>query len=296
MRQIGIAGVQMQLNPDDNIGAMKARLAGLLRVFPWVELVLFSELAPFGSSKRFASPLPNSAEEQFQEMAHEHGIWLVPGSMYERAGQGDAVDQPIYNTASVINPQGKVVARYRKIFPFYPYEQGIAQGSEFCVFEVPYVGRFGLAICYDLWFPETARTLTALGAEVILHPVLTNTIDRDIEIAIAQATGAMFQTFVFDINGVGAGGNGRSCVVDPHGRYLHQASVGEESIPLLIDLEDAKQARENGVRGLGQMLKSFRDRRVEFEVYNRARWNEEYLASLGTLGKPQRRVSHRDDA
>lgn len=272
----------MHLDAAENIPAMQKQLASLLRTFPWVEMVLFSELAPFGAAKQFASSLPSSAEAQFQEMATQHRIWLLPGSMYERD------DIHLYNTASVINPDGEIVARYRKIFPFYPYEQNVSPGDQFCVFDVPYVGRFGVCICYDLWFPETARALTAMGAKVILHPVLTGTIDREIEIAIAQATGAMFQTFVFDINGLGAGGNGRSCVVDPHGRFLHQAGANDEMIPLQIDLDVAKHARENGVRGLGQTLKSFRDRSIEFPIYNKQTADNSYLESLGALEKPKR--------
>src|SRR3546814_15872708 len=65
------------------------------------------------------------------------------------------------------------------MFPFAPYERGVAPGSEFVVFDVPGAGRFGVSICYDMWFPETTRSLPRLGAEVILHPTLTNTIDRD---------------------------------------------------------------------------------------------------------------------
>ena len=80
-----------------------------------------------------------------------------------------------------------------------------------------------VSICYDIWFPETTRTLTSMGAEVLLHPVLTNTIDRDVELSIARATAAQFQCYVFDINGIGAGGVGRSCVVDPSGQVLHEA-------------------------------------------------------------------------
>jgi predicted amidohydrolase len=283
MREIGIAGVQMVVGATPaNIETMRERLDGLMKRFPWVEMVLFSELAPCGPRLEYAREFPNSFEEQFQELAAQHRLWLIPGSMYERAGEC------IYNTASVINSRGEIVARYRKMFPFYPYEQGVAPGDAFCVFDVPDVGRFGLCICYDLWFPEIARTLTAQGAEVILHPVLTNTLDRDIEVSIAHATAAMFQTFVIDVNGLGAGGNGRSCIVDPMGRVLHQASVNEEIMPLQIDLDAAKHARENGVRGLGQTLKSFRDRRVNFDVYNARRRDHHYLDSLGALEKPER--------
>ena len=74
---------------------------------------------------------------------------------------------------------------------------------------------------YDIWFPETTRTLTAMGAEVLLHPVLTGTIDRDVELSIARATAAQFQCYVFDINGLDAGGIGRSAVIDPAGTVLY---------------------------------------------------------------------------
>ena len=56
-----------------------------------------------------------------------------------------------------------------------------------------------------------------MGAEVILRPTMTGTIDRDVELAIARATAVTNQCFVFDINGVGDGGNGRSIVCGPEG-------------------------------------------------------------------------------
>ena len=101
-----------------------------------------------------AESLPNSTEQRFAEAARRNQIWLIPGTMYERAGA------KIYNTASVIDPAGNVVTRYRKIFPFCPYEQNVACGNELCTFDIPDVGRFGLAICYDMWFPELVRSLT----------------------------------------------------------------------------------------------------------------------------------------
>jgi deaminated glutathione amidase len=279
-----IAGVQMHVAAvHDNIAAMRHRLDLLVARFPWVQMVVFSELAPFGPLPHHAQPLPGPAEDAFCEMAARHGLWLIPGSLFERAEGGR-----IYNTAPVIDPQGQVVARYRKMFPFLPYEHGIDGGTEFCVFDVPGVGRFGLSICYDIWFPETTRTLTAMGAEVLLHPVLTGTIDRDVELSLARATAAQFQCWVFDINGLGAGGVGRSCVVDPGANVVYQAGDGEELIPLEIDLQAVRRQRETGHRGLGQPLKSFRDRAVEFSVYDRASGADAWLHGLGPLAMPER--------
>ena len=154
-------------------------------------------------------------------------------------------DGRVLNTAVVINPDGDIVARYSKMFPFRPYEQGISAGTEFCVFDVPEVGRFGLSICYDIWFPETTRQLTSQGVEVLIHPVLTGTTDRDAEIAIARATAAQFQCYVFDVNGLAAGGVGRSLVVDPTATVLHQSAGQEDIFPIEIDLDVVRRQRRN---------------------------------------------------
>jgi predicted amidohydrolase len=156
------------------------------------------------------------------------------------------------------------------------------------VFDVPDQGRFGVSICYDLWFPETARTLAALGAEVILHPTLTGTIDRDVELAIVRATAAQNQCFVFGINGFGDCGNGRSIIAGPAGEVLYQGQSAPEMIPLEIDFDRVRRSREVGLRGLGQQLKSFRDRRIEFAVYAPGGRAWPYLNSLGPLAKPER--------
>jgi deaminated glutathione amidase len=282
MVPFAIAGIQMNVSvTHSNLHGMQHRLDTLMAIYPWVQMVVFSELATYGPSPAHVQHLPGPTEEAFCDMAAKHRIWLIPGSLYERAGAH------IYNTAPVIDPHGHVVGRYRKMFPFVPYESGIAAGKQFLVFDVPEVGRFGMSICYDFWFPETSRTLAALGAEVILHPSLTATIDRDIEVTLARATAATNQCYVFDINGVGVGGYGRSTVCDPEGTVLYEAGSGEEMIPLEIDLERVRRSRERGIQGLGQMLKSFRDRPVDFSIYQSGA-KSPYLDSLGPLEKPTR--------
>jgi deaminated glutathione amidase len=281
MTPFAIAGIQMHLQHGSNIEAMRARVDLTMHLYPWVQMALFSELAVHGPLLQYAQPLPGAVEEAFQNMARHHRIWLVNGSMYERREGG------IFNTTSVINPDGEVVGRYRKMFPFRPLEEGVQAGSEFLTFDVEGAGRFGVLNCYDIWFPETSRQLAAMGADVILHPVMTHTIDRDVDIAISHATSAMMQCYVFDVNGLGAGGNGRSCVFDPSGRALHMADTTEQIIPLEIDMGLARRSRERGMRGLGQTLKSFRDRPVNFPVYERG-FDGSYLDGLGALASPRR--------
>lgn len=286
MKPFAIAGMQLELSAvQPNVQHMGTRLDILMSVYPWVQMVVFSELAAFGPLIAHARPLPNEVEDAFRGWARKHGIWLLPGSMFEIIGN------EVYNTATVIGPDGEIVGRYRKLFPFRPYEEGVAAGTEFLTFDVPDAGRFGVSICYDLWFPETARTLAAMGVEVILHPTLTGTIDREVEIAIVRATAAQNQCFVFGINGFGDCGNGRSIIVGPAGEILYQGHAAQEAIPLEIDFDRVRRSRERGLRGLGQQLKSFRDRRVEFPVYGPRGREWPFLNSLGPLVKPERNTS-----
>lgn len=277
MIPFAIAGIQMQLSATtSNLDKMYAKLASLMTRFPWVQMVVFSELAAFGPYPSHAQPLPGPAEHNFQRWAEQFKIWLIPGSLFE------AAEGKIYNTTPIINPQGEVIERYRKQFPFLPFERGITAGDRFVVFDVPAVGRFGVSICYDMWFPETTRSLAALGAEVIIHPTFTDTIDRNAELTIARASAITNQCFFFDVNGLGDCGNGLSCVIDPAGRVLHQAGTLEEVFPLEINLEQVRHERQNGIMGLGQVLKSFRDRAVDFTVYDR-QVKQDYLDSLGPM-------------
>ncbi len=283
MTPFAIAGLQLHLSgSSSNQRHILNRLEMLMYLYPWVQMVVLSELATYGGWTGNATPLPNDAEQAYQSFAARHAVWLLPGSFFEKT------EGRVYNTAPVIAPDGSVIARYRKMFPFLPYETGVEAGSEFCVFDVPDVGRFGVSICYDMWFPETSRTLAALGAEVILHPTLTASIDRDVELAIARATAAINQCFVIDINGVGDGGIGRSIVVSPGGDVLYEAGSAEEMIPLEIDLERVRRSREVGLKGLGQPLKSFRDNNVDFGVYHRSPETRAYLETLGPLVKQSR--------
>jgi predicted amidohydrolase len=282
MTPFAIAGVQMYVNAlQPNTDGILHRLDILMARFPWTQMVLFSELAPFGPLPRFALPFQNDTLHRFQSAARKYNIWLIPGSMFEKTDDGR-----IFNTSVVINPDGDIVTSYRKMFPFRPYETEVSAGTEFCVFDVPNVGRFGLSICYDIWFPETTRQLTSQGVEVLLHPVLTGTTDRDAELAIARATAAQFQCYVIDVNGLGAGGNGRSCVIDPSAMVLHQSAGQEDMFPIEIDLAQVRRQRETGMKGLGQVLKSFRDRSVDFSVYDRSSGTDAYLHTLGALEIP----------
>ncbi len=281
MRAFAIAALQLDLSKGDNTAQIEKEVRLVKTRFPWVDMVIFGELALYGANTAQAETLPGRAEDRMAALAKDLGVWLVPGSLYEQSGS------LVYNTAPVINPQGEVVARYRKMFPFLPYETGVEPGAQFVVFDIPEVGRFGISICYDMWFAETTRSLAWMGAEVILHPTMTNTIDRDAELAIARASATTNQCYFIDINVAGELGVGQSCVYGPGGELVHQAGTGREIMAFELDLDHVRHVRERGWHGLGQVLKSFRDSDVAFPPYAGNRSIPDALKALGPLEKPQ---------
>ena len=260
-QEVFVAGVQMPVPiGGNNIAAMAGQIEKTMALFPGTDMIVFSELAMHGPLHSRMSEVPEADIQVFQKLAERHGVWLVPGSMFVRRGEH------IFNHAVVIAPDGTIAGRYDKLFPFRPFEAGVEGGTEFLVFDIPDVGRFGLSICYYNWFPEVMRTLSSMGAEVLIHPVLTGTTDRDAELAIVRATAVMFQCYVIDVNGLDAVGNGRSLVADPAGRVVYQSGQIPEIFPVMIELGQVRQARSNGANGLGQVLKSWRDRGADFTV------------------------------
>jgi predicted amidohydrolase len=112
-----------------------------------------------------AEPIPGPSTEFFGALARRHQLYLVVG-LVER----DA--HLIYNVAVLLGPDGALIGKYRKIcLPRGEIEGGITPGNEYPVFDTP-LGRIGMMICYDGFFPEVARELSNRGAEVIAFPVM----------------------------------------------------------------------------------------------------------------------------
>lgn len=278
---------------DATVAKMADAVLQITRSFPWVRMIIFHELAVPGmvqfisadapdAWRRNAETIPGPLTERLCALARERRVWLIPGSMYELDG-----DQ-LYNTALVISPEGKLISTYRKMFPWLPYEVGTTAGDQFCVFDVPEVGRFGLCICYDMWFPEVARTLTWMGAEVILHPTMTPTSDRPLELVMSQATAIFNQCYFVDINGVGPYGGGRSLIVDPDGRVLQQVDSHETILTEILDLDHVARTREYGTLGLAQTLKQLRDSGQQFPIYQEGVGAGVGFQALGALALHRR--------
>ena len=283
-RKLGVAGLQLKkhsTNPTITLENFEKTVRSTKMMFPWVDLIFTGELLlqPYGEKnwKDLAIEIPGELTERLSNLAEETGCWLVPGSFLEVDGS------EVYNTAIAFNPKGKTVAKYRKIYPWMPFED-TTSGSDFVVFEIPGITKIGLVICYDLWFPELFRTLTWMGAEVILQPSATYTPDRDAEIVLTQAQAIMHQCYVLNTNIVSQTGGGRSLFADPEGRVLQQVGTHEEVMTEVIDLDKVAWIRQNGSFGITPVWKSFRDSAVGgmFPPYEKLREGE-IFKDLGEL-------------
>jgi len=285
-RKIGIAAVQMAAVPH-NVPATLEKIESLVEqvnfILPWVDLLCFPELVldafacfvPGGSISKGQS-IPGPLTDRLCSLAARYHRWLLPGSMSELDGEDK------YNTAIVISPEGKIVARYRKIFPWRPHETCKA-GDTFTVFDIPGVGRFGICICYDLWFPEVARTLSWMGAEVIFQPSATQTSDRPKEDVMIQANAIFNQCYYIGVNATGQFGGGRSMIVDPNGNVLQQADQHECVLSEILDLDLVSTVREFGTLGLCQTWKSLRDDPITFPPYSQGIAASPMVKGLGQM-------------
>lgn len=260
MRALSIAALQTApvfRDPAATLALFGERLAGIRATVPDVQLVLAPELhlsAQPGLLEEQSSypdevavPVPGPLTEALAGLARDHGVWLVPGTVFERADDGR-----LHNTALAFSPQGELVARYRKVFPWQPHED-CAPGDRFVTFDIPDVGRFGLAICYDGNFPESFRQLAWMGAEVVLQPTLTTTSDRPAELVLARANAIANQLYVVSVNAATPAGLGRSIVVDPEGIVRVEAGGGEELVTDVLDLDAVARVREHGLAGVSRM-------------------------------------------
>src|SRR5262249_16425265 len=103
---------------------------------------------------------PGPTTEYFGSLAQKHALHIVL-SLYERE------DDAVYNTAVLLGPEGDLIGKYRKVcLPHLEIEWGVTPGKEYPVFETK-LGKIGMMICYDGFFPEVARELTNRGAEII---------------------------------------------------------------------------------------------------------------------------------
>lgn len=204
---------------------------------------------------RSAEPVPGGpTTELYSEKAKKYGIWLHGGSICEKI-PGD--DKRVYNTTAVFNPKGEMVAKYRKIHLYdievkngvsFKESDSIKPGDDIVSFDTDY-GLMGLAICYDIRFPEIYRILALRGAKLIFNPAEFNLYTgkdhwetliraRAIEnVCYMVAPGQFGPKKTFHTYG-------RSIVVDPWGNVIAKASDKKCVVMAEIDLDYVTSMRE----------------------------------------------------
>ncbi|ART69693.1 carbon-nitrogen hydrolase family protein [Mycobacterium dioxanotrophicus] len=232
-------------------------------------LIVYPEIHLFGTDDaetlaKAAEPLDGPLIAALGEVARTADAWLVPGSVLELGDNGE-----LFNTAPVFAPDGSLAASYRKIFPWRPYEK-FTPGDTFVTVDIPDVGRLGLSICYDAWFPELSRHLAWMGADVIINVVKTTTPDRFQELVLARANSIVNQVFTVSVNCAGPVGMGRSIIVDPEGAVLQESpDETPEVFYQHIDFGAVAAVRERGTAGTNRMWDQFgpSDRSIPLPLY-----------------------------
>ncbi len=219
-------------------------------------IVLPEKWTVIGSDEQLragAETLDGPAISWARATARELGIDLVAGSIVERVTGAEK----LANTSVHVDPQGELRAVYRKVHMFDVEIDGRAYresdveqaGEEIVVSETADGVELGLAICYDLRFPELFRILAVRGARAIALPsAFTLPTTHDHWETLIRARAIENQTFVIAANQVGAhpGGNrsgGRSMIVDPWGIVLATAPDQEGHIVAELDLESQREIR-----------------------------------------------------
>lgn len=176
MRKVKVAALQFSCSRDVKENINKAEKMVREAADNGANIILLPELFErqyFCQEKRYdyydyALPLEvNPAVNRFKEVAKELGV-VIPVSFYERD-----IDR-LFNTVAMIDADGSVLGIYRKTHipddHFYQEKFYFTPGDTgFKVFDTRF-GRIGVGICWDQWFPETARCMAVQGAEMLLYP------------------------------------------------------------------------------------------------------------------------------
>jgi len=173
------------------------------------------------SVKDCAEPIPGRCTQQLGEAARRNKIWVV-------AGLTELEDDSIYNTAVLLNRDGLLAGKYRKVhLPREEWNKGITPGNSYPVFRTDF-GTIAIQICYDWFFPEPEEIFALQGAEIIFAPTWGNTLPDEggcvngetVFRVRARDNGVYMVPSVYD---------GNSLIIDPMGRIL-ASSGGKQGV------------------------------------------------------------------
>lgn len=237
------------------------------------DLMVFPELASQGYVKapgapdyqsfsaayrRVATRVPGLFTDGLGELARKHGCYIISGFTEAHP----TLTGNIFNSAVLVSPDGKVMGVHRKVHVPGHEKAYFHGGNTFEVYKTD-LGQLGMMVCADFCAPESARTLTMKGAEIICVPYAypANAYPNNDVFNWANATRAWENgNFMVAADRVGKEDAnefwGRSCVCDPYGRILAMAEeYAEEVITATLRRQDLFESRAKYNR--------FRDRRPD---------------------------------
>jgi len=279
--------VQMRCSPEPRENLERA-LAGIEEAAAGgARLVCLQELfrTPYPcqseDAARFdwAEPVPGPSTEAIAKLAAARSVAVV-ASLFERRAAG-----VYHNTAVVIDADGGLVGRYRKMHipddPLYYEKYYFTPGDlGFQAFQAA-GARVGALVCWDQWFPEAARLTALAGAELLFYPTAigwqfdegeaVDAAQHDAWETVQRAHAIANGVFVAAVNRVGCEGDvrfwGQSFVADPFGRVLARASATEEET-LLVECDlalvekvrrDWPFLRDRRIDAYGEIARRMRD-------------------------------------
>ncbi len=242
-----IASIQLEMADRPKRENLAAVLALIDRA-PAADLILLPEIWPCGffAFDRYAADseaLDGPTVTAMRAKARERGCHLLMGSLVERDGRG------LYNTTLLLGPEGRIVARYRKIHLFgYQSEERrlLKAGEDIVVADTPW-GPTGFSTCYDLRFPELFRRMVDAGAVIFLVASAWPAARLPAWRLFNRARAHENLAFLVSCNCAGENAGkryaGHSMVVDPWGRVAAEGGESEEIVTAEIDLGEAGRAR-----------------------------------------------------
>ncbi|MGI8589016.1 MAG: carbon-nitrogen family hydrolase [Chloroflexia bacterium] len=241
MATLDVAVVQMEVcSGEVRKNCVRAEARIIEAAEHGAEAILLPELWTSGYNwpemPALAEPRDGETVQWLRKLAERCGATLVAGSIAE------ARDGRIYNTSLVLTPDGGVVGSYSKrhLFPLLDEPRYMAAGDAPQTVDGP-AGRWGQLICFDIRFPEEARSLALAGAQILWVPAEWPHPRLEHWRTLLRARAIENQFFVVAANRCGQGdGNtwcGHSQIIDPWGTILTEADETETTLYATLDLD-----------------------------------------------------------
>ena len=256
-----VAAIQMASGPNVKANLAEAEKLIKTAVQQEAELVVLPEnFAIMGTSEtdqvKIAEESGSGLLQDFlKDQAVKNNIWLVGGTIPLQSDEKNK----IFSSCLLLNSQGEVVSRYDKIHLFdvtiessnesYTESETISPGREIVVTETPF-GRLGLAICYDLRFPELFRAMIEQKMEICALPSAFTSLTGKVHwesLLRARAIENLCFMIAADQGGYHVGGretHGDSMIIDPWGQVLNRLPHGTGVVVASIDLEKSEHTRK----------------------------------------------------